>query len=331
MRALRGDLEQRVEPGVELVGVAAQRGVGQVVAAARDGAGVLQERVHARRESSVACIDGVLHVADEMGEADLMFDLGPIHLRGGSVVDDLVRRRVAVIVPVGDNIAAAVKAATATVPIVFGVYNDPVALGLVASLAQPRGNATGFNFYNGELAAKRLGLLHQLVPKAVRVAVLLNPANATTAKTTLRDAQEAAATLGLQVQFLNASTSNEIDAAFAALVRERADALMLASDGFFNIRRVQLANLAARDRIPVAYTGRGDVAAGGLMSYGVAATDMYREMGVYTGMILKGAKPADLPVVQPTRFEFVINSQTAKTIGLEIPPGVLAIADEVIE
>jgi putative ABC transport system substrate-binding protein len=248
-----------------------------------------------------------------------------------ALVADLVRRNVAVIVPVGDNMAAAVKAATTTIPIVFGVYTNPVKLGLVASLARPGGNATGFNFYNGELTAKRLGLLHQLVPKAVRVAVLLNLANATTAETTLRDAQEAARTMGLQLQFLNASTGNEIDAAFATLVRERADALILASDGFFNSRRVQLANLASRDRIPVAYTGRGDVAAGGLMSYGIAATDMYREMGVYTGMILKGAKPADLPVVQPTRFEFVINLQSAKTIGLDVPPQLLAITDDVIE
>ena len=181
------------------------------------------------------------------------------------------------------------------------------------------------------MAAKRLRLLHDLVPKAVRIAVLVNPANASTAESTLRDVQEAAPTIGLQIQTLNASTIGEIDAAFASLARERPDALFVAPDGFFNCRRVQFATLTARDRIPATYETREDVAAGGLMSYGTDLADMFRQVGVYTGNILKGAKPADLPVLQSTKFEFVINLQTARALGIEVPPGVLSIADEVIE
>jgi len=243
---------------------------------------------------------------------------------------DLVRRRVAVIATPGTRPAAiAAKAATATVPIVFGVGEDPVKLGLVASLARPVGNATGINFFYAEVISKRLGLLHQLMPKAVRVAVLLNPANG--GETLLRDVQEAAHTIGLQIQVLNASTSREIDAVFATLERERPDALFVAPDGFFVSRRVQFATLAARERIPAAYHTREFVAAGGLMSYGTDNLDMYRQVGVYTGRILKGAKPADLPVVQATRFEFVINLQTARSLGIDVPPGLLALTDEVIE
>ena len=227
-----------------------------------------------------------------------------------ALMADLVRRRVAVIATPGIPPAAiAAKAATATIPIVFGVGEDPVKLGLVASLARPGGNATGINFFTQEVVAKRLGLLHELVPKAVRVAVLVNPANATAAETTLRDVQEAARAIGLQIHVLNASTIGEIDAAFATLVRERPDALFVAPDGFFTSRRVQFATLAARDRIPAAYANREYVAAGGLMSYGTDIADRYRQIGVYTGNILKGAKPADLPVVQSTKFEFVINLQ----------------------
>ena len=248
-----------------------------------------------------------------------------------ALLADLVRRRVAVIVT-GDNVAAlATKTATATIPIVFGVGDDPVKLDLVASLARPGGNATGINFFTREVTAKRLALLHELVPKAVRVAVLVNPANASFSETTSRDAQEAARILGLQINILKASTSHEIDAAFASLARERPDALFVASDAFFNSRRAQLANLAARDRIPAAYPARDFVAAGGLMSYGTNFADTFRQIGVYTGTILKGAKPADLPVVQSTKFEFVINLQTARLLGIEVPPDVLAIADEVIE
>jgi putative ABC transport system substrate-binding protein len=249
-----------------------------------------------------------------------------------AVMADMVRRRVAVIVAPSDTpIAIAAKAATATIPIVFGVGQDPVKLGLVTSLARPGGNATGYNFFTGEVNAKRLALLHDLVPKAVRVAVLLNPAGATNAATTLREVQEAALAIGLQLHILNASTSREIDAAFATLGREPPDALFVSGDSFFNGRRVQLANLAARDRIPAAYGSREYVAAGGLMSYGANLVDAFHQVGVYTGNILKGGKPADLPVIQPTKFDFVINLQTARLLGLTVPPMLLALADAVIE
>jgi putative ABC transport system substrate-binding protein len=249
-----------------------------------------------------------------------------------ALVADLVRRRVAVIAtPASTTVALAAKTATATIPIVFGVGEDPVRLGLVASLARPGGNVTGINFFNSEVDAKRLQLLHELVPKAVRVAVLLNPANVSSAESTSRGAKEAAPAIGLQIQIRNASTIGEIDAAFAAFARERPDALFVAPDGFFASRRGQFATLAARDRIPAAYSQRDYVAAGGLMSYGTDIADMFHQVGVYTGSILKGAKPADLPVLQPTKFELVINLQTARALGIEVPPGLLAIADEVIE
>ena len=248
-----------------------------------------------------------------------------------ALMADLVRRQVAVIATPGNQPALAAKAATATIPIVFGVGDDPVQLGLVATLARPGGNATGINFFVNEVVAKRLRLLHDLVPKAVRVAVLLNPANATVAESTLRDVQEAAPTIGLQIQILNASTIGEIDAAFATLARERTDALFVAGDAFFVSRAVQFVTLTARDRIPATYSLRDYVAAGGLMSYGTDLADSFRQVGVYTGSILKGAKPADLPVLQSTKFEFVINLQTARLLGIEVPPGVLSIADEAIE
>jgi len=249
-----------------------------------------------------------------------------------SLMADLVRRRVAVIATPGSNPAAlAAKAATATIPIVFGVGEDPVKLGLVASLARPGGNATGINLFNVEVATKRLGLLHELVPKAVRIAVLVNPANATTAESTLRYIPEAARAIGLQILVLNASTSREIDIAFATLVRERADALFVAPDSFFISRRVQFANLTARDRIPAAYSDRDSVEAGGLMSYGTDFTDMFRQVGVYTGRILKGEKPADLPVLQWNKFELVISLQTARALGIEVPNSMQLLADEMIE
>jgi putative ABC transport system substrate-binding protein len=249
-----------------------------------------------------------------------------------ALMADLVRGRVLVIATPGNTRGAlAAKVVTATIPIVFGVPEDPVKLGLVASLARPGGNATGINFFVAELVAKRLGLLHELVPKAVRVAVLVNPANATAAETTLREVQVGARVIGLQIQVLNASTSSEIEAAFAILAGERPDALFVAGDAFFNSRRVQFATLAAHHRIPTAYADRNIVAAGGLMSYGTDLPDMYRQAGVYTGNILKGVKPADLPVVQSTKFELVINVQTAKALGLTIPETLLATADEVIQ
>jgi len=249
-----------------------------------------------------------------------------------ALMADLARRRVAVIATPNGNLAAiAAKAATTTIPIVFSVGEDPVKLGLVDSLARPGGNATGANIFNNEITAKRLGLLHELVPKASRIAVLVNPANTPVAETTLRDIPEAARALGLQTHILNASTSREIEAAFAALGREQADALFVAADGFFNSRPGRLATLAAHYRIPAAYSVREAVEAGGLMSYGVDRADGSRQVGVYTGQILKGAKPADLPVLQSSKFEFVINAQTARLLGIEVPNSLQLLADEVIE
>ena len=245
---------------------------------------------------------------------------------------ELVSRRVAVVVSVeGPPVAFAAKAATTTIPIVFTVSDDPVRLGLVASLARPGGNVTGINFFSGELVAKRLELLRELVPAATRVAVLVNPANAANTETTLKDVEPAARAIGLQIQVLNANTSREIDAAFATIVRERPDALFVASSPFFTSRRVQLVHLAARHAIPATYAGRQYVEVGGLMSYGANVADAWRQLGVYAGRILKGAKPADLPVVQATKFELVINHQTARMLGLTVPPTLLARADEVIE
>jgi putative tryptophan/tyrosine transport system substrate-binding protein len=249
-----------------------------------------------------------------------------------ALMADLARRRVAVIVtPAGNLAAITAKAATTTIPIVFIVGEDPVKLGLVDSLARPGGNATGFNIFTVELTAKRLGLLHELVPKAVRIAVLVNPANTPTAEATLRDIPEAARALGLQIHTVNASTSREIEAAFAALVREQADALFVASDIYFFSRRVQLTTLAAHYRIPAAYNSREAVEIGGLMSYGTDRVDMYRQVGVYSGQILKGVKPGDLPVLQSSKFEFVINAQTARLLGIEVPNSIQLLADEVIE
>jgi len=249
-----------------------------------------------------------------------------------ALMADLVRRQVAVIVAIGTaQVALAAKAATTTIPIVFGSGVDPVQLGLVTSLAQPSGNVTGVNFLVNEIAAKRLRLLHDMVPKAVRVAVIVNPTNTGSTKNTLRDVQEAAPSIGLNIQILNASTIGEINAAFASLEREHSDALFVGGDAFFLSRRAQFATLTARDRIPAAFSLREYVEAGGLMSYGTDFGDTFRQVGVYTGKILKGAKPGELPVLQPTKFEFVINRQTAQALGMEVPPGVLSIADEVIE
>ena len=245
---------------------------------------------------------------------------------------DLVRRRVALITTSGGPaVAFAAKAATTTIPVVFTVADDPVRLGLVASLSRPDGNLTGINFLVGELTAKRLELLRALVPAATRVAGLVNPANATNTETTLRDVEPAARTMGLQIQVLNASTSREIDAAFATIARERPDALFVGNDAFFNARRVQLVLLAGRHGLPAIYWDREFAAAGGLMTYGSNIVDVYRQVGDYAGRILKGAKPADLPVVQSTKFELVINAQTARMLGLTVPPSLLATADEVIE
>jgi putative ABC transport system substrate-binding protein len=218
-----------------------------------------------------------------------------------ALMAELVRRQVAVIATLGYVPTLAAKAATTTIPIVFGVADDPVHLGLVASLARPGGNATGINFFNTEVTAKRLRLLHDLVPKAVRVAVLVNPANASATESTLRDVQEAAPTIGLQIQILNASTIGEIDTAFASLAHEHPDALFVAGDAFFVNRAVQLATLTAHNRIPAAYGNRDHVAAGGLMSYGTDLADMFHQVGVYNGSILKGGetrRPAGAAVDQ---------------------------------
>jgi putative tryptophan/tyrosine transport system substrate-binding protein len=248
-----------------------------------------------------------------------------------ALLADLVRQRVAVIATPAGNFAAQVgKAATTTIPIVFGVGEDPVKLGLVASLARPGGNLTGINFFSVEVAAKRLALLHDLVPKAIRIAVLINPAN-TASTESIRDIPEAARAMGLQIQVLSASTRSEIEAAFATLVRDRAEALYVAGDVFFNSRRVQIATLAAHYRIPASYPSREVVEVGGLMSYGTDRVDMSRQVGAYTGQILKGAKPADLPVLQSTKFEFVINLQTARALGIEVPNSIQLLADELIE
>jgi putative ABC transport system substrate-binding protein len=249
-----------------------------------------------------------------------------------SLVDDLIRRRVDVIAtPAFRSGAKAAKAATSTIPIVFGVGDDPVKLGLVASLARPGGNATGVNSFNTEVVAKRLGLLHDLLPKAVRIVVLVNPANAPIAEATLREVPEAARALGLQIRVFNASTSREIEAAFASLGRDPADVLYVAGEGFFISRRVQFATLATRYGIPAIYSNREFPEVGGLMSYGADGLDTWHQVGIYTSRILKGAKPADLPVLQSSKFEFVINLQTARALGIEVPNSIQLLADEVIE
>jgi putative ABC transport system substrate-binding protein len=265
------------------------------------------------------------NVAIEYRWADNQLDRLP------ELAADLVRRGVAVIVAPATGMARAAKAATSAIPIVFIVGEDPVRLGLVANLARPGGNLTGTNFLVVELAAKRLELLRELVPGAVRVAVLVNPTDAAVADATVREVEAAARAMGLQIQVLNASTNHEIDAAFASFARERPDALFVGSGPFWIDRRVQLALLAVLHRVPAAYQGRDIVEVGGLMSYGASLRDAYRQVGVYTGRILKGAKPSDLPVVQSSKFELAINASTARMLGLTVPPTLLARADEVIE
>ena len=244
---------------------------------------------------------------------------------------DLVQRRATVIFAISPTAALAAKAAIATIPIVFIVNEDPVRLGLVASLARPGGNLTGINILTAEVTATRLDLLRELMPSATRVSVLVNPVNATNTDTTLREMAAAARTTGLQVKVLNASTSREIEAAFATLLHERPDALFVGAEPYFYGRRVQLVVLAASHRLPAIYSQRDFVEAGGLMSYGTNIADAFRQIGVYAGRILKGTKPADLPVVQASKFELVINLPTARVLGLEVPPMLLARADEVIE
>jgi ABC-type uncharacterized transport system substrate-binding protein len=269
-------------------------------------------------------VDG-RNVAIESHWAEGQYDRLP------GMASELVRRQVAVIIATGGTAPAlAAKAATTTIPLVFSVTDDPVALGLVASLARPGGNATGVTFLLAELGAKQLGLLRELIPAAKRIGLLVNPNN-TTSKAQTSDVVAAASTVGATIDVVRASDSREIEAAFAMLVRDRAEALLVGTDPFLYSRRVQLATLAARHAIPAIYPVRENVEVGGLMSYGTSLTEVYRQVGAYTVRILKGAKPADLPVVRSTKFEFVINLPTARALGLEVPPMLLARADEVIE
>ena len=245
---------------------------------------------------------------------------------------DLVRKRVAVIVATGGTAPAiAAKAATTTIPIVFTAPDDPVELGLVSSFSRPGGNLTGIYFLVGELVPKRLELLRELVPAMTRVAVFVNPANPARAQSQVKEAESAGRQMGLRIQIFNAGTSREINAAFATLVRERPDALLVSPDPLYVVRRIQLATLAARHAIPTSFSNRDPVEAGGLMSYGTNIADAYRQAGVYAGRILKGAKHADLPIVQSSKFELVINAQTALMLGLDVPTHLQQIADEVIE
>jgi putative ABC transport system substrate-binding protein len=264
------------------------------------------------------------NVAIEYRFADGRYDRLP------ALAEELVRRQVAVIVAIPIPAAVAAKAATATIPIVFSVAGDPVKLSLVGSLARPGGNATGVNFFQAELGARQLGLLRELLPAAARVGLLVNPTNVNVEGVT-KDVTAAASAIGVQIDVVQAGDSHEIDTAFATLVRNKADALLVGADSLFNTRRLQLATLATRHAIPAVYFNRQFPEAGGLMSYGTNLTEVYRQLGVYTGRILKGAKPADLPVVQSTKFELVINLPTARALGLDVPPTLLARADEVIE
>jgi putative ABC transport system substrate-binding protein len=249
-----------------------------------------------------------------------------------ALTTDLIRKQVAVIVAAGGTTPAiAAKAATTTIPIVFVIPEDPAQLGLVASLSRPGGNVTGVNFFFGEVVPKRLELLRELVPTMSRVAAFVNPANPARAESLVREAESTGRAMGLHIQIFNTGTGREINAAFATLARARPGALFVLPDPFFNDRRAQLAILTARHAIPTSFPARSYVEAGGLMSYGTNINDAFRQAGVYTGRILKGAKPADLPVVQSTKFELVINGQTALMLGLTVPASLLATADEVIE
>ena len=285
-----------------------------------------EDRLRAFRQGlrDTGYVEGV-NVAIEYRWARNQFDLLP------ALATELVRRQVAVIAAASTTSALAAKAATATIPIVFVSGADPVRVGLVSNLARPDGNLTGISFVASELTAKRLELLRELVPGAHLVGVLVNPANAELAETTLKDVEPAARAMGVQIRIFNATTAREIDAAFVSLARERLDALFVGGDPLFASRRVQLANLSARYAIAMTSGTREVAEAGGLMSYGTNIPEAYRQTGAYAGRMLKGAKPADLPAVQASKFELVVNAQTARMLGLEVPATLLARADEVIE
>ena len=289
-------------------------------------ADAMTERLRAFRQGlkEAGFVEGD-NVAIEYRWAEGQYDRLP------ALAAELVRRQVAVIVANGTPSALVAKPATATIPIVFSASDDPVKLGLVSSLARPGGNLTGVYFFGAEVVSKRLELLRELVPGIGRLAVLVNPSNATLSEITVRGVEAAARRMGVQVQVFNAGISREIDAAFANLVRERSDAVFVGGDAFLTSRRVQLATLAARYMIPSSFSQREITEVGGLMSYAANVRDTYRQAGVYAGRILKGAKPADLPVMQTSKFEFIINLQTARALGIDVPPTLLATADEVIE
>ena len=298
--------------------------IGYLNAASRDGL-IMRLRAFQQGLKDAGYADGE-NVAIEYRWAESKLD------RLQELAADLVRRRVTVIVATGGTATAiAAKAATTTIPIVFTIPEDPVRLGLVASLSRPGGNATGINFFSNELVEKRLGVLRELVPNAVRVAVLVNPADASNTEATVKGVETVAHAMALQVQFSRARPSGEIQAAFERLAHERPDALFVGGDPSFLVRRVQLATLAALHRLPASFSNREHVEAGGLMSYGTNINDVFRQAGIYTGRVLKGEKPADLPVMQPTTFELVINLPTVMALGLTVPPMLLARADEVIE
>ena len=307
--AARG--QQSAMPVIGLLGVASHDPYAHEMAAFRDG---LQEAGY---------IDGQ-NVTIEYRWADGRYDLLP------SLAAELVGRRVTVLAAIGTSAGRAAMAATATIPIVFVSGADPIKVGLVPSLSRPAGNATGVHLLIGALDPKKLGLLRELAPHATLVGVLLNP-NVEDFQFRVADVQEAARTVGLQIHVLRATTDREIDAAFAALSGIRAGALVVSANAFFNTRREQIVALAARHAIPAIYDGREYAAAGGLVSYGTSRAQGYRQAGIYTARILKGAKPADLPVFQVTKFEFIINMKTAKAQGVKISDNLLSLADEVIE
>jgi putative tryptophan/tyrosine transport system substrate-binding protein len=287
----------------------------------------LAERVRAFRQGlkDAGYVEGE-NVAIEYRWAENQLDRLP------ALTSDLIRKQVVVIVAAGGTAPViAAKAATTTIPIVFVIPEDPVQLGLVASLSRPGGNVTGVNFFFGEVVPKRLELLREFVPSMSRVAVFVNPANPARAESLVREAESTGRAMGLHIQTFNTGTGREINAAFATLARERPDALFVLPDPFFNDRRAQLATLTARHAVPTSFPARSYVEAGGLMSYGTNINDAFRQAGVYTARVLKGARPADLPVVQSTKFELVINAQTALMLGLTVPASLLSTADEVIE